>query len=160
ARGEARPEALHPRVATVAIVLLRNEYVTRGITTAADEVLVEIVEEVYLPLVRGRGAAAPDSRRHRVARRETSDEVMRLSGSPKSASSAGEPRRARRPLDAEDVDARTSRPGRVSPSGRARDQDRRVQRRWSPAAEILNIADVASTEPHPGDLQGVVCLAD
>lgn len=55
ARGEARPEALHPRVATVAVVLLRNEYVTRGIPTAPDHVLVEIVDEVYLPLVRGRG---------------------------------------------------------------------------------------------------------
>jgi AcrR family transcriptional regulator len=56
ARGEARPEALHPRVATVAVVLLRNEYVTRGVPTVADDVLVEIVDEVYLPLVRGRGA--------------------------------------------------------------------------------------------------------
>jgi AcrR family transcriptional regulator len=55
ARGEARPEALHPRVATLAVVLLRNEYVTRGIPTAPDHVLVEIVDEVYLPLVRGRG---------------------------------------------------------------------------------------------------------
>lgn len=63
ARGEARPEALHPRVATVAVVLLRNEYVTRGIPTAPDHVLVEIVDEVYLPLVRGRGVShtsAPD----------------------------------------------------------------------------------------------------
>jgi Tetracyclin repressor-like, C-terminal domain len=51
ARGEAAPEALHPRVATVAIVLLRNEFVMRGIPTAPDEVLVEIVDEVYLPLV-------------------------------------------------------------------------------------------------------------
>src|SRR5262245_26488285 len=57
ARGEARPEALHPRVATVAVVLLRNEYVTRGIPTAPDDVLIEIVDEVYLPLVRGRGPA-------------------------------------------------------------------------------------------------------
>ena len=40
---------------TVAVVLLRNEYVTRGIPTAPDHVLVEIVDEVYLPLVRGRG---------------------------------------------------------------------------------------------------------
>jgi AcrR family transcriptional regulator len=56
ARGEAPPEALHPRVATVAVVLLRNEYVTRGIPTVPDGVLVEIVDEVYLPLVRGRGA--------------------------------------------------------------------------------------------------------
>ena len=63
ARGEARPEALHPRVATVAVVLLRNEYVTRGMPTAPDHVLVEIVDEVYLPLVRGRGVhpSGPDS---------------------------------------------------------------------------------------------------
>ncbi|GII63777.1 TetR family transcriptional regulator [Sphaerisporangium krabiense] len=55
ARGEAAPEALHPRVATVAIVLLRNEFVVRGVPSAPDEVLVEIVDEVYLPLVRRRG---------------------------------------------------------------------------------------------------------
>lgn len=54
-RGEASPEALHPRVATAAIVLLRNEFVVRGVPTATDEVLVEIVDEVYLPLVHGRG---------------------------------------------------------------------------------------------------------
>ncbi|TDB86087.1 TetR/AcrR family transcriptional regulator [Actinomadura sp. 7K534] len=58
ARGEVAPEALHPRVATVAIVLLRNEFVVRGVPTAPDEVLVEIVDEVYLPLVRRR--ATPD----------------------------------------------------------------------------------------------------
>ncbi|GAA5015468.1 TetR/AcrR family transcriptional regulator [Actinopolymorpha pittospori] len=52
ARGEASPEALRPRVATVALVLLRNEYITRGITTVADTVLTEIVDQVYLPLVR------------------------------------------------------------------------------------------------------------
>ncbi|WP_285706462.1 TetR/AcrR family transcriptional regulator [Microtetraspora sp. NBRC 16547] len=55
ARGEAAPEALHPRVATVAIVLLRNEFVVRGVPTAPDDVLVEIVDEVYLPLVRRLG---------------------------------------------------------------------------------------------------------
>ena len=55
ARGEAPPEALHPRVATVAVVLLRNEYITRGAPTVPDAVLVEITDEVYLPLVRGRG---------------------------------------------------------------------------------------------------------
>ncbi|MFC9660106.1 TetR/AcrR family transcriptional regulator [Nocardia sp. NPDC127606] len=55
ARGEAAPECLHPRVATVAVVLLRNEFVLRGVPTAPDEVLVEIVDEVYLPLVRRRG---------------------------------------------------------------------------------------------------------
>jgi len=57
ARGEAPPEALHPRVATVALVLLRNEYLTRGLTTVDDTVLVEIVDEVYLPLVRRRAGA-------------------------------------------------------------------------------------------------------
>ena len=56
ARGEAAPEALHPRVATVAMVLLRNEFVVRGVPAAPDDVLVEIVDEVYLPLVRSRGA--------------------------------------------------------------------------------------------------------
>jgi AcrR family transcriptional regulator len=65
ARGEAKPEALHPRVATVAVVLLRNEYVTRGVPTAPDHVLVEIVDEVYVPLIRGRGMATRD--RTRVA---------------------------------------------------------------------------------------------
>ncbi|MFG1941895.1 TetR/AcrR family transcriptional regulator [Nonomuraea sp. NPDC048826] len=55
ARGEAPPEALHPRVVTVALTLLRNEYVTRGLTTVPDADLVEIVDEVYLPLLRGRG---------------------------------------------------------------------------------------------------------
>ncbi|MBD0695018.1 TetR/AcrR family transcriptional regulator [Streptomyces sp. CBMA123] len=57
ARGEAAPEVLHPRVATVAVVLLRNEFVVRGVPSAPDDVLVEIVDEVYLPLVRRRGAA-------------------------------------------------------------------------------------------------------
>ncbi|WP_435159434.1 TetR/AcrR family transcriptional regulator [Amycolatopsis sacchari] len=59
ARGEAAPEALHPRVATVAIVLLRNEFVVRGVPSAPDEVLVEIVDEVFLPLVRVRSGTAP-----------------------------------------------------------------------------------------------------
>lgn len=56
ARGEARPEALYPRVATVAVVLLRNEFITRGAPSVPDSMLVEIVDEVYLPLIRGRGA--------------------------------------------------------------------------------------------------------
>jgi AcrR family transcriptional regulator len=53
ARGEARPEALHPRVATAAVALLRNEYVTRGHPSVPDDVIIEIVDLVYLPLVRG-----------------------------------------------------------------------------------------------------------
>jgi len=58
ARGEAPAEALHLRVATVAIVLLRNEFIVRGYPTVADDVLIEILDEVYLPLIRGRGASA------------------------------------------------------------------------------------------------------
>jgi hypothetical protein len=46
ARGEVPPEALHPRVATVAVVLLRNEYITRGTPTVPDGVLAGIVDEV------------------------------------------------------------------------------------------------------------------
>lgn len=55
ARGEVSPAALHPRVATVAIALLRNEFVVRGATNVPDSVLVEIVDAVYLPLLHGRG---------------------------------------------------------------------------------------------------------
>jgi AcrR family transcriptional regulator len=62
ARGEASPEALHPRVATVAMVLLRNEFVTRGVPRAPDEVLVDIVDEVFLPLVRNRSVQAEAER--------------------------------------------------------------------------------------------------
>jgi AcrR family transcriptional regulator len=58
ARGEAPAEALHLRVATAAIVLLRNEFIVRGYPTVPDDVLIEIVDEVYLPLIRGRGASA------------------------------------------------------------------------------------------------------
>ncbi|MCC3650267.1 TetR/AcrR family transcriptional regulator [Streptomyces sp. S07_1.15] len=57
ARGEAAPEALHPRVAAAPTALLRNEYVTGGVPAVPDTVLVEIVDEVFLPLVRGRGPA-------------------------------------------------------------------------------------------------------
>jgi AcrR family transcriptional regulator len=56
ARGEVRPEALHPRVATVALTLLRNDYITRGVCPVSDDVVMEIVDEVFLPLVHGRGA--------------------------------------------------------------------------------------------------------
>jgi len=54
ARGEAPADALHLRVATVAVVLLRNEFIVRGYPAVPDDVLVEIVDEVYLPLIRGR----------------------------------------------------------------------------------------------------------
>ncbi|MEO3927627.1 TetR/AcrR family transcriptional regulator [Micromonosporaceae bacterium B7E4] len=55
ARGEAPATAAHHRVATTPMMLLRAEYAMRGIPAVPDEVLVEIVDEVFLPLVRGRG---------------------------------------------------------------------------------------------------------
>lgn len=54
ARGEARPEALTPRIATVAVDLLRNEYSVNGVGTIPDAVLVEIIDDIYLPLVQVR----------------------------------------------------------------------------------------------------------
>ncbi|WP_238412675.1 TetR/AcrR family transcriptional regulator [Saccharothrix deserti] len=57
ARGELSAEALHPRVATVAIGLLRNEYLTQGLATVPDATIVEIVDEVFLPLLKGRERA-------------------------------------------------------------------------------------------------------
>nr|WP_237519090.1 TetR/AcrR family transcriptional regulator [Streptomyces sp. SID5910] len=64
ARGDAAPEALHPRVAETPLALLRNEYVMLGVPTVPDAVLAEIVDEVFLPLVHGRGhtAARPSPR--------------------------------------------------------------------------------------------------
>ncbi|MGI5244511.1 TetR/AcrR family transcriptional regulator [Dactylosporangium sp. CA-139066] len=56
ARGEAPAGAVHPRVAAAPMTLLRGEYAMRGAPTVPDETLVEIVDEVFLPLVRGRGA--------------------------------------------------------------------------------------------------------
>jgi AcrR family transcriptional regulator len=55
ARGEAPPEAVQPRVAALPMMLLRGEYALRGVPVVPDEVLVEIVDEIFLPLVRGRG---------------------------------------------------------------------------------------------------------
>ncbi|MBX6355257.1 MAG: TetR/AcrR family transcriptional regulator [Micromonosporaceae bacterium] len=60
-RGEIGPEALHPRVATVAVVLLRDEFITRGYPEVPDSVLTDIIDEVYLPLLRGRGTDSPSS---------------------------------------------------------------------------------------------------
>jgi AcrR family transcriptional regulator len=55
ARGETSPAAAHLRVATTPMMLLlRAEYAMRGIPSVPDEVLIEIVDEVFLPLVRGR----------------------------------------------------------------------------------------------------------
>ena len=56
ARGEAPATAAHPRVATTPMILLRAEYAARGVPCAPDEVLVEIIDEVFLPLVAGRAS--------------------------------------------------------------------------------------------------------
>jgi hypothetical protein len=58
ARGEIGTEALTSRVATVALNLLRNEYSLNGATAIPPSVLIEIVDQVFLPLVRAsrRGA--------------------------------------------------------------------------------------------------------
>jgi AcrR family transcriptional regulator len=58
ARGEAPPEAVHPRVASLPMTLLRGEYALRGIPAVPDTVLTEIVDELFLPLVRGRAPRA------------------------------------------------------------------------------------------------------
>lgn len=57
ARGEAPPEAVQPRVAALPMMLLRGEYALRGVPAVPDGVLVEIVDEIFLPLIRGRGVA-------------------------------------------------------------------------------------------------------
>lgn len=54
ARGEAPAGAVHPRVAATPMTLLRGEYAMRGAPEVPDGVLVDIVDEVFLPLVRGR----------------------------------------------------------------------------------------------------------
>ncbi|MEY9932936.1 AcrR family transcriptional regulator [Catenulispora sp. GP43] len=54
ARNEAPPQAVHPRVASVPLTILRGEYALRGLPEVPDAVLVEIVDEIFLPLVRGR----------------------------------------------------------------------------------------------------------
>lgn len=68
ARGEAVPAAVHPRVATTPMMLLRGEYAVRGIPSVPDDVLVEIVDEVFLPLVRGRASWPPPPRATRASR--------------------------------------------------------------------------------------------
>ncbi|MGP3985827.1 TetR/AcrR family transcriptional regulator [Streptomyces sp. 3N207] len=50
-RGEVRPELRGTRVMTVAQDLLRNEFVIRG-TPITDTVIKEILDTIYLPLVR------------------------------------------------------------------------------------------------------------
>ncbi|GAB2486859.1 TetR/AcrR family transcriptional regulator [Nocardiopsis aegyptia] len=58
ARGEAHAQAVHPRVASAPMTLLRGEYALRGRPEIPDAVVVEIVDEVFLPLVHGRARRA------------------------------------------------------------------------------------------------------
>lgn len=54
ARGEARPESLQPRVYRLPITLLQAEYLTAGPGPLPDQTLIEIVDLIFLPLVRPR----------------------------------------------------------------------------------------------------------
>ncbi|MVZ99504.1 TetR family transcriptional regulator [Actinomadura sp. LD22] len=54
ARGEARQESLVPRIATLPVALLRHEHLLNGPEPISDETITEIVDLVFLPLVRPR----------------------------------------------------------------------------------------------------------
>jgi AcrR family transcriptional regulator len=54
ARGEARQESLLPRIATLPVVLLRNEYLMGAPGPVSDRTITEMVDQVFLPLVRPR----------------------------------------------------------------------------------------------------------
>ncbi|HEU5023977.1 MAG TPA: TetR/AcrR family transcriptional regulator [Spirillospora sp.] len=54
ARGEARQESLVPRIATLPVALLRNEHLMNGPEPIPDAAIAEIVDLVFLPLVRPR----------------------------------------------------------------------------------------------------------
>ncbi|MFC5822547.1 TetR/AcrR family transcriptional regulator [Nonomuraea insulae] len=52
-RGEARASALTPRMAGVPLILLRHEYqIAGGAVDIPDKTIVEIVDDVFLPMVR------------------------------------------------------------------------------------------------------------
>lgn len=51
ARGEARQDALHPRIYRLPVTLLQAEYLTAGPDRIDDQVLDEIVDLIFLPLV-------------------------------------------------------------------------------------------------------------
>ncbi|MGH3672040.1 MAG: TetR-like C-terminal domain-containing protein, partial [Pseudonocardiaceae bacterium] len=50
ARGEVRPSALTPRIASVGPELLRQHVLVHG-TPVPEQVLIEIIDEVVLPLI-------------------------------------------------------------------------------------------------------------
>jgi AcrR family transcriptional regulator len=57
ARGEIRAEALTERVTTLPVDLLRHEFLVRG-GPVSDAAIVEIIDDVFLPVVRGHAARA------------------------------------------------------------------------------------------------------
>ncbi|TDW19210.1 TetR/AcrR family transcriptional regulator [Kribbella kalugense] len=59
-RGEVGQSALTPRVATVAVDLLRNEYALNGATAVSNDVLTEIVDQIFLPLAMQSGSIGHD----------------------------------------------------------------------------------------------------
>lgn len=50
ARGEARPGAVNPRVASVGPAVMRDHFFTQGVPIS-DDVVVEIVDQVLVPLI-------------------------------------------------------------------------------------------------------------
>ncbi|MFI6054359.1 TetR/AcrR family transcriptional regulator [Streptomyces violascens] len=58
-RGEVEPWVLTSRRATVATDLLRNQFLLFG-APVEDEVIVDIVDDIYLPLILSPGANPPD----------------------------------------------------------------------------------------------------
>jgi len=57
-RGEVDPAILNSRRATIATDLLRNEFLLFG-APVADEIIIDIVDDVYLPLVLQSPSARP-----------------------------------------------------------------------------------------------------
>jgi Tetracyclin repressor-like, C-terminal domain len=55
-RGEIDPERLTPRTATVALDLLRHEMLMT-LQPVSEEAIAEIVDDIFLPLVRPAGEA-------------------------------------------------------------------------------------------------------
>jgi len=66
-RGEVDPARLTPRTRTVAVDLFRHDALMR-LGPVPDDVLVEIVDDVFLPLVRHAQTAARQARRDAAAR--------------------------------------------------------------------------------------------
>lgn len=58
-RGELAVATVPPRVATLAVALLRHEFLLRGRPEVDDAAVVEIVDLIYLPLLARRSHSDP-----------------------------------------------------------------------------------------------------